>query len=154
MLGVLHQSLLVPVMYGNKTVMRREERSRIKAVQMDNFRSLLGIRRMDKVPNTQIRQLCGVMKGVDKKINEGLLRWFGHMGTMENDRIAKSVYVVECDGSGSVGRPQKKWIDTVKDCLKKIGLDVRQAGRMVYDRSVRQGFVEMEEWRSGGSGEA
>ena len=40
---------------------------------MDNFRGLLGIRRMDKVPNAWIRELCVVMKGVDKKINEGVL---------------------------------------------------------------------------------
>ena len=38
---------------------------------------------------------------------------------MENDRIAKKVYVGECAGSHSVGRPQKRWIDTVKNCLKK-----------------------------------
>ena len=38
---------------------------------------------------------------------------------MDNDRIAKGVYVGECAGSHSVGRPQKRWIDTMKDCLKK-----------------------------------
>ena len=48
-------------------------------------------------------------------------------GRMERDRIAKSVYVGECAGSHSVGRPQKIWIDTMKECLKKKGLDVRQA---------------------------
>ena len=40
---------------------------------MDNLRGLLGIRRMDKVANAQIRQLCGVMKGVNEKIDEGVL---------------------------------------------------------------------------------
>ena len=59
----------------------------------------------------------------------------------ENGRIAKRVYVRECAGSHSVGRSLKKWIDTVKDCLKKRGLDVRQARRMVHNRSVWQGFV-------------
>ena len=49
---------------------------------------------------------------------------------MENDRIAKKVYVGECGGSRSVGRPRKRWIDTVKDCLRKRDLDVRQARRM------------------------
>ena len=34
-----------------------------------------------------------------------------------------------------MGRMQKRWIDTVKESLKKIGLDVRQARRMVHDRS-------------------
>ena len=53
---------------------------------------------------------------------------------MEKGRIAKRVYVGECVGSHSVGRPKKRWIDTIKDCLKKRGLNVRQAKRMVQDR--------------------
>ena len=38
---------------------------------------------------------------------------------MENDRFAKRVNVGECAGSLSVGRPWKRWIDTVKECLRK-----------------------------------
>ena len=41
------------------------------------------------------------------------------------------VYVGECTGSYSMGRPWKRWIDTVKDCLRKRGFDLRQARRMV-----------------------
>ena len=54
----LHESLLLPVlMYGTETVIWREkEMSRIRAVQMDNLRGLLSIRRMDKVLNTWIKQ--------------------------------------------------------------------------------------------------
>ena len=51
------------------------------------------------------------------------------MGRMERDRITKRVYVVACAGSHSVDRPQKRWIDTVKECLRKGGLDARQARR-------------------------
>ena len=54
---------------------------------------------------------------------------------MEKDRIAKRLYVGEFAGSRSVGRQRKRWIDTVKECLKKRGLDVRQARRMLQDRS-------------------
>ena len=54
---------------------------------------------------------------------------------MENGRIAKMFYVEECAGSRSVGGPWKRWIDTVKDCLKKMDLDVRQERIMVHDRS-------------------
>ena len=64
------------------------------AVQMDNLRGLLGIRRMDRVPNTWIRELCGEAKGVE----ESVLRCFGHIEKMEYNRIAKRVYV------GSRGR--------------------------------------------------
>ena len=55
---------------------KEKERSRIKVVQMHNLRGLLGIRRMDRVPNTQIRELHN-----DKRINEdvsgGLATWRG-----------------------------------------------------------------------------
>ena len=40
----------------------------------------------------------------------------------------------------------KEMIDTVKDCLKKRGLDVRQARRMVHDWSVWGGFVRGNAW--------
>ena len=63
---------------------------------------------------------------------------------MENDRIAKRLYVWECAGSCSVGRPRKRWINTVKDYLKKRGLDVKQSRRMVHDRSVWRGVCEGE----------
>ena len=49
----MHKSLLVSVIiYGSETMIWKEkEMSRIRAVQSDNLRGLLGIRRMDKLPN-------------------------------------------------------------------------------------------------------
>ena len=113
--------MLVPVLtYGSESVIwRNKERSRIRAVQIDNLSGLLGIKRVDKLPNERIRQLCGVTKGVDKKIDESVLQWFIHVERMENDRIAKRVYVGVCVSGCSVSRPRKRWIDTMKDCLKK-----------------------------------
>ena len=59
--------LFVPdFMYGSETMLWKERRG------------LLGIRRMDRVPNAWIRELNGVKKGLDEKIDEGILRWFGH----------------------------------------------------------------------------
>ena len=56
---------------------------------------------------------------MDERIDEDALRWFGHVEKAENDSVAKSVYVGECAGSRSLGRPRKRWTDTVKDCLRK-----------------------------------
>ena len=65
---------------------------------------------------------------------------------MERDRIAKRVYIGVCTGSRSVGRQWKRWIDTMKECLKKRGLDIRQARRMIQDRSEWQGFMKGNAW--------
>ena len=55
------------------------------------------------------------------------------------------MYEGECVGSRSVSRSRKRWIDTVKECLRKRGLDARQARRIVHDRSVLgEGICEGE----------
>ena len=45
-------------------------------------------------------------KGVNERIDEGVLQWFGGVERMENDRIAKRVYLGECAGCRSLGRPR------------------------------------------------
>ena len=47
-------------------------------------------------------------KGLDERIDEGMLRWFGNVKRMETDRIAMRVYVGEYDGSRSLDRPWKR----------------------------------------------
>ena len=68
------------------------------------------------------------------------------MERMENDKIVKRVYVGECAGSRSVVRQRKRWIDIIKECLRKRGLDVRQARGIWQDRSERRGFVRGNAW--------
>ena len=52
-----HCLLVTFLMYISETMLWKEkERLRIKAVLMDNLRSLLGIRRVDRVPNALIRE--------------------------------------------------------------------------------------------------
>ena len=88
---------------------------------MNNLRDLLGTSRSDRIPNARIRELCGMKKGLDEKINECFLRWFGYVKRMEKDRIAKRVYGGECADSHSVGGPRNRWINTVKDKEKRFG---------------------------------
>ena len=52
---------------------------------------------MDNVLNAQIRELCGMMKEVDERIDGGVLQLFGHV------RIAKRMYIGVSAGRHSVG---------------------------------------------------
>ena len=56
-LRVLHQPLFVPVLTycSEKMLWKEREGSRIRALQIDNIRGLLGIRRMDKLSNERIK---------------------------------------------------------------------------------------------------
>ena len=71
---------------------------------------------------------------------------FWHTERMESDRIAKRFYVGESAGSHSEGRPWKRLIDIVKECLMKRSLDVRLARRVVQDRYEWWGFVRKNAW--------
>ena len=44
---------------------------------MDNLRRLLGIGKMDRFLNAQIRQLCRVKKGLDERVDEIMFQWRG-----------------------------------------------------------------------------
>ena len=52
-------------------------------------------------------------KGVDKRIDEDVLWWYGHVERIQKERIAKRICVEDFAGSRSVGRPRKRWINTV-----------------------------------------
>ena len=50
-------------------IWREKEKSRTRAVQMNNLKGLIGVKRMGRVPNARVGELCGVAKGVDEKID-------------------------------------------------------------------------------------
>ena len=83
-------------------ILREKYMSIIRVMQMDNLRGLLGIRRKDKVLNGRIRDLRGVTKVVNQRIDKGVLQRFGHVGRRGNDRITKWVCVGEYMGSNLV----------------------------------------------------
>src|SRR5678816_1241927 len=91
---VLHEGMLLPVLlYSSETmVWNKKYRSKVQCVQMENLRDLLGVRRIDKMRNERIRELCGVKKGVNERINESMLRWFGHVESMNDSRLVKRMY--------------------------------------------------------------
>ena len=40
-----------------------------------------------------MKEFCGVKEGLDEKIDEGVLPWFGHVEKKEKDNSAKRIYV-------------------------------------------------------------
>ena len=65
------------------------------------------------------------MKGLMKVCSGDSPMWRGWRGIG-----SPREYEGECTGSRSAGRLQKRWLDTMKECLKKRGLDLRQTTRI------------------------
>ena len=63
-----------------------------------------------------------------------MLRWFGHVERMNDERMAKRVYVSGVDGRRGRGRPNRVWMDGVKEALNKRGWTLEQAKTIAHDR--------------------
>ena len=70
---------------------------------------------------------------------QSALRWFGHVGKMEDDRLAKKVYESEMQGPRCRGRSGNGWMDGVKEVLCKRDLTIQE---------VRECIKDMQEWHS------
>ncbi|MEL7520935.1 MAG: reverse transcriptase family protein, partial [Cyanobacteria bacterium J06553_1] len=137
----MYEGIIEPtLMYGCEAwVMNVHERRKVEAVEMSCLRSICGVRRIDRIPNVEIRRRCGKSVGVGERMDQGVLRWFGHVERMGEERLVRRVYDSDVRGMRGRGRPRKCWMDGVREVLNRKGLDIQEAKVCVQDRS---------EWRS------
>jgi hypothetical protein len=45
------------------------------------------------------------------RAEENILRWFGHMEQMPEERIVKRIYKSEVEGVRARGRPWTRWVE-------------------------------------------
>ena len=70
-----------------------------------------------------------------RKCESGVLRWFGYVERMEDERMAKRVYESNVRGVRRRGRPRKCWMDGVKEVLARKGLNIQEAKVSLQDRN-------------------
>ena len=56
------------------------------------------------------------------KVQERRMRWYGHVMIRDEEYVGKRVMGIEVQESRSRGRPNKRWVDCVKDDLREKGL--------------------------------
>ena len=67
-----------------------------------------------------------------------VLRWFGHVGRMDNERLLKKVMNAKVGGRSARGRPRFGWMDGVKRALNHRRMDVREANECARNRNEWQ----------------
>jgi len=71
--------------------------------------------------NGEVRQLYGELDIVTE-IKKGRLRWLGHVERMSEESVVKRLYQNTPEGSRSVGRPRLRWMDDVREDLRRMGV--------------------------------
>ena len=121
--------------------MKVSERRRLNVFEMKCLRSMAGVSRFDRLRNEEVRERAGVRKELAAKVDMNVLRWFGHVERMDNERLTKRVMNAKVDGRNVRGRPRFGWIDGVKKAVNERGMDVREAKEIARNRNEWQVIV-------------
>ena len=69
------------------------------------------------------------------RVDMNVLRWFGHVERMDNERLLKKVMNAKVDGRSARGRPRFGWMDEVKKALNDRRMDMREASERARNRN-------------------
>ena len=112
----LYEGLIAPTaLYGAEAWgMRSAERRKVNVLEMKCLRSLVGVSRMDRVRNEEVRRRAGIERELATRADQRVLRRFRHVERMDDYRMARRVLMVEVSGGRVRGRPRLGWMDGVK----------------------------------------
>ena len=114
--------------------MRSAERSKVNVLDMKCLRNLVGVSRMDRVRNEEVRKRAGIERELASRADQRVLRWFGHVERMDDYHMMGRVLMAEVSGGRVRGRPRLSWMDGVKAALGNRGMTVE---------AVRQGVESL-----------
>ena len=88
---------------------------------------------MDRVSNEEVRRRARIERELASRVDQRVLRWFGHVERMDEYRMVRRVLMAEVGGGRVRGRPRLGWMDGVKVALGNRGMTVeaRANGRNI-----------------------
>ncbi|CAK1578219.1 unnamed protein product [Parnassius mnemosyne] len=89
-----HHNLLKSELTNDVNVnnLQKKHKSKLNAVEMRSLRKMCGVTMADRKRNEEIRNMAGLKDDLITKIDKGVLRWFGHVERMSEDRMVKKIY--------------------------------------------------------------
>ena len=79
------------------------------------------VRHEYRVGNEEVRRRAGIERELASRAYQRVLRWFGHVERMDENRIARRVLMTEVNGGPVRGRPRLGWMDSVQVALGNRG---------------------------------
>jgi hypothetical protein len=155
----IRSAILAPtLLYGSETwVCQKKHESKINAVDMCYLRSMCGKTRYDRVRNADVKRECEIKKDMKEMHESKLLRWFGHVERMSDERMTKKIYNGTIAGKKGKGRPRKTWVDEVdsvirgkrvpstmnkRRCMSRV-MDLKEAKEVCKDRGKWRMIVNL-----------
>ena len=113
----------------------------MNALEMKCFRSLVGVSRMDRVRNEEVRRRAGIERELASRANQRVLKRFGNVERMDQYRLVRRVLMAEVSGGRVRGRPRLRLTDGEKVALGNRGMTVEAAPQCPKDRKKWRAMV-------------
>ena len=141
----LYEGVIVPtVLYGAEAWgMRGAESRKVNVLGIKCLRSLVGMPRMDRVWNEEVRRKAKNETELASGADQRVLRWFGHVERMDVYRMARRVLMAEVRVGWARGRPRLDWMDGVKVALGNREITLEAARQCTEDRKDWRALVNM-----------
>ena len=107
--------------------------------EMAALRKILGVRRIDKIRNEDIRARMYCTKTIVQVVYQRQHRWLGHVLRLDRKRIALTVLQGKVEGVRRRGKPRATWISEVE---RREDLSLHRASVIAQDRAK---WKELEE---------
>ena len=78
--------------------MRSAENMKVNAREMKCLRSLVGVSRLDRIRNEEVRRRAGIERQLSSRADQRVLRWFEHVRKMDEYRMVRRVLMAEISG--------------------------------------------------------
>ena len=124
------ECLIKPIaIYASESwTLRAEDNRDLLVFEMRCLRSILGVRRRDRLRNDDIRERLGIRNNILDTIKERRLRWFGHVLRRPPESILGGAYAGDF---AARSRPPKRWRDQV---VEDVGQPLRHCEAAARER--------------------
>ena len=144
-----YEAVIVPTaLFGAEAWgMRSAERRKVNVLEMKCLISLVGVSRMERARNEEVRRRAGIERELASCADQRVLRWFGHVERIDEYRRARRGLMAEVNGGRVRGRPRLGWMDGVKVAMANRGMTVeagRQCTKDWKERRALHGTYETE----------
>ena len=125
------------MMYGAESwAVKKAQEKKLDVAEMMMLRWMSGVTKLDRIRNERIRGTTKVGE-ISKKVQESRLKWYGHVLRREDEYVGKRVMAMAVPGKRMRGRPNRRWLDSIRNDLSERELSREHA----QDRAKWRLFV-------------
>ena len=121
--GIIYTTCIRPVMlYGSEIwATKIEDIRKMQRSEMRMLRWMTGLSLSERKCNEWMRSMLAI-DDIAEVMRRSRLRWFGHVERRDKLCWIKRIGIPQVDGDGVKGRPRKRWIEVLREDMRKKGL--------------------------------